>query len=94
MSRTKKKKKPETSKLILCWLGSLFTAVAVYTMAAAWHHGDFTALPVLIEHIGIVAAVAIGFYYWKARAENRIKLRKIYGAEIYNDAMREDNEDV
>lgn len=29
---------------------------------------------------------ATGFYYSKAKAENRIKLRKMYGAEIYNDA--------
>ena len=30
-------------------------------------------------------ATATGFYYSKAKAENRIKLRKLYGPEIYND---------
>lgn len=29
--------------------------------------------------------LATGFYYSKAKAENRIKLRKQYGPEIYND---------
>ena len=38
------------------------------------------------------ALAAVGFYYWKARAENRIKLRKKNGAEIYNDAMKEDTD--
>lgn len=31
-------------------------------------------------------ATATGFYYSKAKAENRIKLRKQYGPEVYNDA--------
>ena len=30
-------------------------------------------------------ATATGCYYSKAKAENRIKLRKQYGPEIYND---------
>lgn len=35
--------------------------------------------------ISTVGAAATGFYYSKAKAENRIKLRKKYGPEIYND---------
>lgn len=87
------KNKTEFSKMIFYWLAALFTAASINTMAAAWHTGDLTALPTLIEWIGKVLAVGVGFYYWKSRAENRIKLRKIYGAKIYNDAMKEDNED-
>lgn len=85
-------KKIETSKLFIYWLAGLTTAVAIYTMAAAWHTGDLTPIDKLIEMVGGALMVGLGFYYWKARAENRIKLRKKYGAEIYNDAMKEDTD--
>lgn len=34
----------------------------------------------------IIVIVGTGFYYSKAKAENRIKLRKKYGPDIYNDS--------
>lgn len=34
-------------------------------------------------------ATATGFYYSKAKAENRIKLRKKYGPDIYNDSKED-----
>ena len=40
----------------------------------------------LIPAVFAELATATGFYYSKAKAENRIKLRKLYGPEIYNDA--------
>lgn len=82
-------KKIEFSKLIFLWLAGLATTAAVFTMAATWHTGDLSPLSDLLTMIGSVLAVAVGFYYWKARAENRIKLRKKHGAEIYNDAMED-----
>ena len=85
-------KKIEFSKLIFLWLAGLATMAAVFTMAASWHTGDLTPLSDLLTTLGGTLAVAVGFYYWKARAENRIKLRKKYGAEIYNDAMKEDTD--
>ena len=38
-------------------------------------------IPAVFTELG----VGTGFYYSKAKAENRIKLRKMYGPEIYND---------
>ena len=40
----------------------------------------------LIPAVFAELATATGFYYSKAKAENRIKLRKKYGADIYNDS--------
>lgn len=34
-------------------------------------------------------ATATGFYYSKAKAENRIKLHKKYGPDIYNDSKED-----
>ena len=47
---------------------------------------DLSPLAYLIPAIFAELATATGFYYSKAKAENRIKLRKLYGPEIYNDA--------
>lgn len=47
---------------------------------------DLSPLAYLIPAVFGELATATGFYYSKAKAENRIKLRKLYGPEIYNDA--------
>ena len=52
---------------------------------AVWKTGDTSPLAYLIPAIFAELATATGFYYSKAKAENRIKLRKQYGPEIYND---------
>ena len=70
MSRRTKKPKREFSKLILYVVGAVTVEPLAY----------------LIPAIFAELATATGFYYSKAKAENRIKLRKLYGPEIYNDA--------
>ena len=70
MSRRTKKPKREFSKLILY----------------VWKTENLEPLAYLIPAIFAELATATGFYYSKAKAENRIKLRKLYGPEIYNDA--------
>lgn len=42
---------------------------------------------IIITIVG--TATATGFYYSKAKAENRIKLRKKYGPDIYNDSKED-----
>lgn len=37
------------------------------------------ALVALFSYIGVPTGTAIGFYAWKARAENQIKLKQQYG---------------
>lgn len=51
-----------------------------------WKTENLEPLAYLIPAIFAELATATGFYYSKAKAENRIKLRKLYGPEIYNDA--------
>lgn len=38
------------------------------------------------EFSKVILATVTGFYYSKAKAENRIKLRQKYGPEVYNDS--------
>lgn len=86
MSRVKKKPKKEFSKLILICAGAVTVLVTAFTFIMVWRTNDLSPLAYLIPAVFAELATATGFYYSKAKAENRIKLRKKYGADIYNDS--------
>lgn len=75
----------EFSKVWLGCVGAVTLVVTAFTLAIVWKTGDTSPLAYLIPAIFAELATATGFYYSKAKAENRIKLRKQYGPEIYND---------
>nr|DAI25019.1 MAG TPA: hypothetical protein [Bacteriophage sp.] len=79
-------KKREFSKVWLGCVGAVTLIVTAFTLAIVWRTGDTSPLAYLIPAIFAELATATGFYYSKAKAENRIKLRKQYGPEVYNDA--------
>ena len=79
-------KKREFSKVLLGCIGAVTLIVTAFTIAIVWGTGDTSPLAYLIPAIFAELATATGFYYSKAKAENRIKLRKQYGPEVYNDA--------
>ena len=80
-------KKMEFSKKIFYIVITLFIIVLVYSMALMWKTGITDGLAYLIPSVGTIAATAIGFYYWKAKAENTIKLSKKY--EMSLDEIKE-----
>ena len=59
--------------------------VTAFTFIMVWRTNDLSPLAYLIPAVFTELGVGTGFYYSKAKAENRIKLRKMYGPEIYND---------
>ena len=61
-------------------------ALLAEKIKVAWKTGDTSPLAYLIPAVFAELATATGFYYSKAKAENRIKLRQKYGPEIYNDS--------
>ena len=68
------KRKFEFSKLILALvLLTYFTGVAVGVRVVLL---DLSQLGVLLAFIGTPTAAAIGFYAWKAKAENIVKIKK------------------
>ena len=79
-------KKREFSKVILAVIGAVAGIVTAFTLAVVWKTGDTSPLAYLIPAVFAELATATGFYYSKAKAENRIKLRQKYGPEIYNDS--------
>ena len=82
-------KKIEFSKIIMFVVGAVAFGVTAFTIFIVYSTGDTSPLGYLIPAIFAEMATATGFYYHKAKKENEIKLRKKYGAEIYND-VKED----
>lgn len=86
MSRmaNKKKRRLEFSKWILI-IVSLFTIfITGFTLYIIVKTGDTSPLMYLIPSVFAELATATGFYYSKAKVENRIKLAKIYGVDVVN----------
>ncbi len=81
----RRRKKLEFSKLIMLVVGAVTVVVTAFTLFMVWKTQDTSPLAYLIPAVFAELSVGTGFYYSKAKAENRIKLRKQYGSEIYND---------
>ena len=79
------RKKLEFSKLIMLTVGAVTIIVTAFSLFMMWKTQDLSPLAYLIPAVFTELSVGTGFYYSKAKAENRIKLRKKYGSEIYND---------
>ena len=86
----KKKKKPEFSKVIMIFSGAVILMITAFTMYMIYDTKNLEPLVYLIPAAFGAFGTAAGFYYSKAKIENRIKLRKQYGADIYNDVKGED----
>lgn len=70
------KPKKEFSKKIFNIVITLFIIVLFYSMALMWKTNTTDGLMYLIPAVGTLASVTVGFYYWKAKMENMVKLGK------------------
>ena len=76
MRKVKKKPPKEFSKKILIVAGIINAVVIVFTMVMIWRTLDLSPLAYLIPSVAAEVATGTGFYYSKAKVENRIKLMK------------------
>lgn len=72
--RRRRKKKKEFSKTILRTVAAATLVIVVFSFALMWKTGDTSPLAYLIPGIFTELSAATGFYFWKAKAENEIKL--------------------
>ena len=71
---------------------TIFTVIiTVYALALMWKTGDTSGLAYLIPSVFTEYATATGFYYWKARTENKIKLMRRYGKTAEKALNNENN---
>lgn len=75
----KTKKKIEFSKLIFVGVSIVTLAITAFSCFIIWSTSDTSALAYLIPAVFAEMASATGFYYTKAKAENKIKLMAVYG---------------
>lgn len=70
------KKKFEFSKIIIFIVGVVTIAVTAFTLYMVWETKDMTVMAYLIPAIFAETASSTGFYFWKARTENKIRMSK------------------
>lgn len=80
------KQKKEFSKIIFIMVTVWAMIITLFTMIMIAVTGDTSSLEFLIGAIFAEMATATGFYYSKAKAENRIKLQQQYGMDAYSDS--------
>lgn len=83
-------KKREFSKKIIIFMTVFTVIITIYSLILMWKTNDTSPLAYLIPAVFAEYATATGFYYWKARAENKIKLMRHYG-ETAKQAFDNDN---
>lgn len=88
--------KLEFSKKIFVVVATLAIAVVIFACYMIYKTENLEPLTPLLTSVGAIAATGIGFYYSKAKLENKIKLMKSNGVkpteETFNDTSYEDVE--
>ena len=79
----------EFSKKILVVAAFVNVAVIVFTFIMIWRTCDLSPLAYLIPAVAAETATGTGFYYAKAKVENRIKLMKLYNVEPTEQSFNE-----
>ena len=75
------KKKVEFSKLVFLGVSIVTIAITVFSCRMIWITMDTSALAYLIPAVFAEMATGTGFYYSKAKAENKIKLMAAHGVK-------------
>lgn len=90
-TRKRKKQKPvsEFSKKIVVAVFAINIVVIVFSLVMMWRTCDLTPLAYLIPAVAAETATGTGFYYSKAKVENRIKLMKYYNIEPTEQSFNE-----
>lgn len=80
----------EFSKKILCVAALVNLVVIAFTLYYVNKSGDGSPLAYLIPAVAAETATGTGWYYAKARAENRIKLMKREGIKPKREDFRDE----
>lgn len=90
-----KKKQPfEYSKKITLFVGIVSVAILIFSCVMIWRTEDLSPLIPMIGFVETVTGVTVAFYYNKAKAENKIKLMKIYKVEPEHDDFNQGDEQI
>jgi len=80
-----RKRKVEFSKKIFVGVAISTALIVIFSLVIVWKTGDTSPLTYIIPAMFAELATATGFYYKKAEAENKIKLKRLYGKNTAED---------
>ena len=72
-----RRRRKEFSKTILRTVALATVVIVVFSFALMWKTGDTSPLAYIVPGIFAELSAATGFYFWKAKAENEIKLNTV-----------------
>lgn len=78
MKNTQHKKVKEFSKIMAVLAVAMWLIANIFGLLMMAITLDLSPLAFVLPSVDAVVAVVLGFYYWKARAENQIKLKRAY----------------
>ena len=86
---------PSFSKILCIAVIMLTAIISIVTIFLVFYLNDLTPLEYLIPSVFAEASVISGFYSYKAKAENKIKLetRKLILEKVLNKEMPEGEDD-
>ena len=87
----KKKNQVEFSKKIFLFMAAVAVITIIFSFVMVWRTNDLEPLNVLIPAVFTALATGEGFYYNKAKAENKIKLMRENGVEPTEKTFNEEN---
>lgn len=79
------KRKKEFSKIMAVISITMWVIVNIFCLVMVVFTMDTSPLAYVIPSVDAVTGAIIGFYLWKARTENQIKLKKIYNVEFHDE---------
>lgn len=82
-------KRLEFSKKILIVAVVISIAIDAFACVMMWRTGDLTPLAYLIPAVAAEVATGTGFYYNKAKLENKIKLMAAYKITLSEESFKE-----
>lgn len=95
--RSRRRKKTEFSKKILYVTVGVAIIIFAYAMWIQYliiskdYHGDTSIVITLLTVIGAEITAGTSFYYYKARSENLLKIRKSFGEDVVDDIRELEN---
>lgn len=87
---------PSFSKLLCVMIMALTLLVVIFTIILMVITNDLSPLEYLIPSVFVEASVISGFYSYKAKTENKIKLetRRLILEKVLNGEIQEDYDDI
>lgn len=80
-NQKRKRKKREYSKVIVGWTFIVITAFFIFAFYEMHRLNDLTQLEFVTDVIKFLCVASVGGYFWKAKAENEVKLELEYQRE-------------